>query len=65
MPSTVLYVVALDERSAQRALLHLGSNPNILRDARSAQLKLQKESEIWDLQYKIFKGRVTVELLED
>lgn len=65
MAEAILYVVALSSDQAERNLRHIGHNPNIMGDPKNAELRAKQQSELWGMPYKVFKGRVTVEMLED
>jgi hypothetical protein len=65
MTTRTLYAVALTAEVAERILSHSGSNDYVMSDKDNAEKQAARLTELFDAPYKVFAGRVTVEMLED
>lgn len=65
MSGKILYAVATSASAAQRMLYHLGGNERVMGNRGSADAQAKRLSELFGDTYKVFAGRVTVEMLED
>ena len=61
----IVYAVAASPEEAQRLLLHSGSNAYVMFGKENAENAARIQSKTRGQEYKAFKARVTVELLED